>query len=176
MRYTHKKTDREYQIMEPAYRAVARKKELYGFFEDKKHDTVCNFYEILQLDPNVYLTDDDGNVYVAGGVLPNAAEWEISAVAICDYEGKRIERFRLTDDACVAQIRALWFEGDGDAVTPMKGLQSTRRVELVSTAYPNLHYCFTLSLYEGEQAFFSDSYTRRIVSVPYELASDLMQN
>ncbi|MBQ3482559.1 MAG: hypothetical protein IJA78_00080 [Clostridia bacterium] len=177
MGYTDTKTEVHYRLLEPAYVPAAVGEEI-GFYQDREHDFTCTFYKIPELDPSVYLTDDQRNVYVAGDALPDASGWEIAAILVCDYDEVSVERFRLTaaaDAATVAKIRTLWFEGDGSTFAPITGLVSTRRLQLMCDDYPNLFYCFTLSVYEGGDAYFSDTYTGRTVAVPAALATLLQQ-
>jgi len=175
--YTDTETDVHYRLLEPAYVSATLGEEV-GFYLDKEHEFTCTFYQIPALDPSMYLADDQRNVYVAGDALPNAAEWALSAILVCEYDSVSDERFRLTvaeNAATVAEIRALWFASTANAVTPMTGLVSTRRLQLTCDDYPNLFYCFTFSVYEGGEAYFSETYSGRTVAVPAALATLLQQ-
>ena len=173
--FTDTKNKIHYRALASAYEPATAGAE-YGTYLDEAYDFSITFYEIPDLDPKQYLTDNYKTVYVAGDTLPNAAEWEISAVLICDYDAISVEVFRLTpaqDAAYIAELRALWFEGDGNAVSPMTGLKSTRRIQLTCAEYPWLFYCFTFSVYENGEAYFSDTQAGRTVQLTPSLAQRL---
>ena len=152
---------------EPAARGAVR-----GTHTNEKNGSTRSYFEIPSLDPTQYLADEERNVWCALEALPDPTALTLTAVLICEEQAISVESMRFSagsDDAVIAQIRTLWFEGE--AVTKPEGdMAYTRRVRFAFAELPNLHYCFSYVIW-GEQAYFYDLFAGRTVAVPDELAA-----
>ena len=146
--------------------------EVVGTYTDKKRDITVTLHEIPQLDPAKLLADEDRNVYCIADATPNAAEWQIETILVCDGDGISVERRRFTADQqsnTVKQIRDLWFEGQEADFLSLVEADKVYSIKLCSVAYPNLYYCFDFLYFEQGACYFYNAMSRRSVEVPAEL-------
>ena len=165
MGYVDKKTDRRYLALPTAYEAAAREVKETGAYVDKKHGRTVNFYPIPGLDAALYLTDDNAFVYCAADEAPDAKNWAIDAVLVCEEDAVSVENKRLTDPAEIAPIRDAWFTGEQTEL-PLDKADFARRLKFTCEAYPNLYYCVSFYAYEDGAAYLRDVETGRAVVCP----------
>lgn len=171
--YTDQKSDVYYVELDAAFEP-AKTGEAFGEYENEKTGAKRTFSAIPDLDSALFLTDEYLNVYYAGEEPLDAAKWELSAILVCDEDVISVEKFRFTaqkDAATLAQIRALWFEEEGDAMLPLGDAAYKCRIKMSCAAYPNLLYCFSFLAFENGEAYFYDASNRRTVAVPDTLAA-----
>ena len=167
--YTDSKTGVHYTVLPSAYEA-GRAGEAVGEYTDKAYGVLTTFYLIPDLDGALYLTDDNAYVYTAADPLPDAKQWNVSAVLVCDSDAISVESFRLTQAAQIAEVKALWFEGEACELPMVKAIAS-RRLKLASADHPNLYYCFNFYAYESGEAYFYDAEAGRAVACSADLAT-----
>ena len=163
--YLDKKTDRHYLALPTAYEAASREAKETGAYVDKAHGRTVSFYPIPGLDAALFLTDDNAFVYCAADTLPNAQNWAISAVLVCEEDAVSVEDMRLTDPAQIAPIRDAWFAGEQTEL-PLDRADFARRLKFTCEEYPNLYYCVSFYAYEDGTAYLRDAETGRVVVCP----------
>ena len=173
--YTDKKTKVHYLVQDPSFEPT-KAGAVIGVYEDKKTGLTRSFRKIPDMDPALFLADDDKNLYYAGDT-PLAPElWTLTAAIVCEETAISVEESRLTasdNSADLADLRMLWFEGDGSAELPIGTPRVTRRIKLLSTEYPNICYCFDFLLFENGEAYLNDRFLSRTVAVPAELSQKI---
>ena len=165
--YTDTKTGRHYVALSAAYEAASGGEEV-GTFEDETYGRVVHFRVIPGADAARFLTDEYGSVYCADEQLPDAAAWSVKRILICEEDAITVELSRVTDTADIAQICAVWFEGE-ERELPLDAASTVRHLKLVSDAFPGVYYGFRFYLYEDGNAYFYSTVDRRAVTVPAEL-------
>lgn len=165
--YTDGKTDVYYTALSSSFEA-GRAADEVGQYEDKKYGRTVTFYLIPDLDGTRFLTDGDGYVYCSDAQLPNVADWQLSAVLICEEDAISIEQARVTDAAKLAAFRAAWLEGE-ESELPMQRAAYARRLKMASNSFPNLYYCISFYRYEDGSAYFYDREEKRATVCPAEL-------
>ena len=133
------------------------------------------YYEIENADPAHYLGDGEGGVWYAGEEpIPAPESLTPAAVLLFEEQVASVQTRRFLagkDDAVIAEILALWFEGE--AVELPEGTYDVcRRVKLQSLELPNIYYCFEYRSF-GENAYFWDMYSGRAVAVPATLDAEI---
>ncbi len=166
--YTSERTGVHYTVLDSCYEAAGVGEE-FGEYTDEKYEYTTRFYEIPELDSAHFLTDESRQVYCADAQLPNAAEWTVSAVLICDEDAISVELERLSDADEITAITALWFEGE-ESELPMGQHTLFRRIKLASEDYPNIYYCFSFYVYE-DGSYLYDINTRRAVACTEEVSA-----
>ena len=169
--YTDAKTNLTYIMLDAAFEPASAG-ETVGKYRDSKRDITVIFHEIPKLDPTQFLTDEDRNVYFAGESVPNAADWSIAAILVCEAN-VGVERARFSPDthsATVDRIRTLWFEGENADFLSIEQADRIYSIKLASADYPNLYYSFDFLYYAGESCYFYNAVGRRAVAVPADLA------
>ena len=163
---TDSKTGVCYTVLSPAFEP-SKGGDAVGVYQ-ADGDLEVTLRTIPQLEESLWLTDDNKNVYCACETLPDPAAWTLTAVLFCEEDAVSIERCRLSaesDDAALALLRALYFEGE-DASLPLTAATLARRVKLVSAEVPNVYYCFDYYRYEDGRAFFFERFSGRTVEIP----------
>ena len=169
--YLDTKSDIAYLQLDIAFEPAA-KGELVGTYTDKEWDITVTLHEIPELDPTKFLADEDLNVYCVADATPNAADWQIEKILVCDGDGVSVERRRFTAELqadTVAQIRNLWFEGEEAGFLSLVEADKVYSIKLCSAAYPNLYYCFEFLYFANETSYFYNAVSHRSVEVPAEL-------
>ena len=165
--YTDSKTDLYYAALPSAFEA-GRTEESVGEYTDKKYERTVTFYRISELDGTRFLADGDGYVYCADAALPNAADWQLSAVLVCEEDAISIEQARVTGAEQLSAFRAAWFEGE-TCELPLQKASYFRRLKMACNAYPNLYYCINFYYYEDGSAYFYLTEEGRAVLCPEAL-------
>lgn len=178
--YLDEETDILYRALDSAYEASGAGNEV-GRFANEAYDYEAVFYEIPDMDPNVFLTDDYGDVYFAGAELPDASRWEIDTVLVCRVVGELSEvkgRFAVDSHAALVEaVRAAWFEGDdlGPDVLLLERVTAHYPVKLGRVAYPNLYYAIELRVTESGNVYLTDKYGKRAVLLDAALSEQLRE-
>lgn len=169
--YLDGKTQRRYVQLSDAYEAASSGEEV-GAWESELYDSVLTFREIPTADPESFLTDDIGTVYCADEVLPDASLWNVKSILVCDENAVSVAVANITNADLIAQIRALWAEGE-QAEKPEKGLTVRRRLKMVSDDCPGIYYCVLYLIYDDGTAYFYDRDAARVVQVSEELKNKI---
>ena len=172
--YTDTKTGRHYVALPAAYEASAGEEEV-GTFEDEAHARVVRFRVISGADAARFLADEEGAVYCADEVLPDAAAWTLKQILVCEEDAISYAYARITDVVALAEIKALWFAGE-ESELPLEEIKTNRRLKLASDDCPGIYYCVNYYIYESGAAYFYDIIARRAVSVPAALAEKIPLN
>ena len=172
--YTDTKTDRHYVALSAAFEAAEGGEEV-GTFEDDEHKRVVRFRVIPDADAARFLTDEDGAVYCADEQLPDAATWPLKYILVCEEAAISVANARITDAAVLAEIRAVWFEGEAGEL-PLSDIKTNRRLKMASADFPGIYYCVNFYIYEDGTAYFYDMTTRRAVAVSAALAEKIPLN
>lgn len=171
--YIDLKTDLTYTMLDISFEPAAEG-ETVGTYTDKKRDITVTFHEIPSLEPTLFLTDEDRNVYYAGETALDPAAWRVEAVLVCEGDGTAIvERSRFTaaaDALTVEKIRDLWFRGEEANFLSLTAADKMYSIKLVSKDYPNLYYCFSFLCFDEGESYFYHAVSHRSVVVPAELA------
>jgi hypothetical protein len=175
-RYVDEETEAVYTMQDGFFEA-GRSGEEIGRYEDEENGYSQVFYAIPNLDPNEFLTDDNGDVYCADGALPAFADWSVDVLLVCREIGLMDEvkqRFDATSGAeTVAAVRELWLTGeDLGNIFLLESVTSRYAVKMGSAAYPNLYGALELRFTEN-QAYLCDKGCRRTVAVDAALAERL---
>lgn len=177
--YVDARTDIAYVLLDAMFEPASRGTEPWGTYKEKENDFIRTFYAIGALDPKLFLADDTLCVYYAGSETLTPETWTVTAALLCYEDATSVEhkRFTAADHAdVIAELRALWFEGEGNAQQPeFAQPKLMRRIKLMFAEYPSLYYCFTFAVYEGGEAFLYEIGSGRTVKVPAAL-SDTLQN
>lgn len=147
-----------------------------GIYEAKKSDYTRTYYEIPGLDPALYLGDSERGVWCAADTLPDARRLTPTALLVCEEKAESVEIYRFSagkDDALIAEILTLWFEGEG-VDKPEGARDFSRRIKMQSAELANIHYCFEYFT-QGENAYFYDLFSGRVVAVPATLAAHFIE-
>lgn len=171
--YTDTKTEIHYTALSSRYEAGSCGEAVGSYYIDKKDDPVTTFYLIPDLDGALYLTDDYGHVYTAAQTLPNAAEWNVTAISVCDEDAVSFATSTIRDAATISLICSAWFEGEG-AELPMKRPSFSKRLKLSSPDYPNLYYCFSFFAFDEGEAYLFDTEDDRTVACSAEIIAAIM--
>lgn len=169
--YIDTKTDLTYTMLDVAFQPAASG-EIVGEYHDRERDITVVFREIPELDPTRFLADEDLNVYFAGETLPNAAEWRIKEILVCEGDGIGVERARFVsgeDEQAVSRIRSLWFEGEEANFLSLKEADKRYSIKIASVDYPNLYYSFNFLYFEQGECYFHNAVIGRSVVVPTDL-------
>ena len=140
----------------------------------RKNRDALPLYEIPGLSADVFLADDEKTVYFAGQIQPDAANWQLSAVLVCEEDVIAVEKKRLSpgeNDAEIALLQQLWFGDAEPAALPIVGDATVRRIKLCCDEYPNLLYCFEAIQYDSGDTYFFERLSRKTVAVPQNLAA-----
>jgi hypothetical protein len=172
--YTSERTNVHYTVLDSCYEAAAVGEE-FGEYTDKKYNYVTKFFEIPDLDSDLFLTDESRQVYCADKEFSTVDEWQVSALLICDEDAISVELSRLTDAAEIATVTELWFAGE-ESELPLEEIKTNRRLKLASDDCPGIYYCVNYYIYESGAAYFYDIIARRAVSVPAALAEKIPLN
>lgn len=146
--------------------------ELVGTYTDRARDITVTLHEIPKLDTATFLADEDKNVYCVAEAMPNAADWQIETILVCDGDGVSVERRRFTaalQPDTVEQIRALWFEGEEANFLSLTEADKLYSIKISSAAYPNLYYCFDFLYFAEGTSYFYNAVSHRSVEVPADL-------
>ena len=146
-----------------------------GVYTAKNGTYTRTYYEIPGLDSALYLGDSERGVWgVTAAPVPSALTPE--ALLVCEEKAESVEIYRFSagkDDAVMAEILALWFEGEG-IEKPEGGRDFSRRIKLKSAELPGIYYCFEYFT-QGENAYFYDVFSRRTVAVPASIAAHFIE-
>lgn len=167
--YTDTKTDRHYRVLDAAYEA-ARVGEKLGEYKDRKNGVARTFHSIPDLDPRRFLADATGMVLCADETLPDATEWEIASVLVCDEDAVSIVIKTLTDKETASAVADAWFSGE-EAELPLDKATHTARVKLTTAELPNLLYCFSFYVYENGDGYCYDATQRRAIALSSEMTA-----
>lgn len=146
-----------------------------GIYEAKGSDYTRTYYEIPGLDPTLYLGDSERGVWCAGEA-PDPKCLTPTALLVCEEGAQSVEIYRFSagkDDAVIAEILSLWFEGEGTE-KPEGARDFSRGIKLQSAELPGIHYCFEYFV-QGENAYFYEIFSRRTVAVPSALAEHFVE-
>ena len=172
---TDTETDIHYVALPLAFEP-ARVGAVRGVYNAKKSDYTRTYYEIPDLDPKLYLGDSERGVWCARETVPDPKALTPTALLVCEEQAVSVEIYRFSagkDDAVIAEILALWFEGE--AIEKPEGERSfSRRVKLASQELPNIYYCFEYCII-GENAYFYEMFSARTVAVPKALAEKFVE-
>ena len=143
-----------------------------GTYTRENSSYTRTYYEIPGNDSALYLGDSERGVWCAAPTVPDPKQLTPTALLVCEeLPATSVEIYRFSagaDDAVIARILALWFEGE--AVERPEGARDlSRRIKMKSTQLVNIYYCFEYFT-QGENAYFYDVYTKRTVAVPADLA------
>ena len=173
--YTDTETNIYYLALDPQFEAMSAG-EVLGEYEDKTTDTVYSFRVIPELDPTLFLTDNDQNVYYAGEGAFRAADWQLHLVLICEEDAIAVERLRLSAPEAaqsIADLRTLWFEGDTESL-PTAETTENYTLKMMTPAFPNLMYSISLYCYADGAVYLYDAFSHRARAVPATLAAKLL--
>ena len=168
--YVNDETGVVYTAADFCYQSIATG-EAVGTYTHKKTGYVHTLYRIKGLDPEKYLTDEDGSVWCAGEALTNPQSWTLQSVIFCEEDAVSVEANRFskgTDDEAIAEVCRLWFSGE-EIEKPTAELLKFRSVKLVSEELPQICYVFDFYLYEDGGAVFFELFSGRCVAVPAAL-------
>ena len=170
--YTNNKTDIHYTVLSSQYEAACLGEQVGTYTNDAGSITKA-FYQIPDLDEALYLTDDYAAVYCAAAVLPDAAQWELEAILVCDEDAVSVVTSTLRDAATLAAVKTLWFEGELTEL-PMERASFKKRLKMRCAAYPNLYYCVSFFAYESGEAYLFDSEGERAVLCDAQVIAAVM--
>ena len=160
----------------PLYFEPAKVAAVRGIYTEKGSEYTLTYYEIPTLDPLLYLGDSERGVWCATQTLPTPEALTPTALLVCEEQAVSVEIYRFsagTDDAAIAEILTLWFEGE--ATEKPEGARSfTHRIKLESAELPNIYYCFDYCMW-GESAYFYEIFSGRTVAVPDALAERFVE-
>jgi hypothetical protein len=134
------------------------------------------FYQIKDLDPALYVADNELGVWYAGEGKPDPKALTVTAILVCEQTAFSRELFRYAageGDLMIAAIKGLWFDGESTDF-PESDVQKKRSLKMSFAELPNLFYCFDFGVFE-EGAFFFDRMSGRAVAVPDALATELQK-
>ena len=169
--YLDTKTDRHYTALSAAFEAAARGEEV-GVFEDEKNGRVVTFYVIPNADASRFLTDEDGALYCADAVEPDASLWAISRILVCEEDAISVAIADIEDAAVISEITRVWFESQKDEL-PLESATTVRRLKMECKDFPGIYYCINYYVYEDGSAYFYDMITRRATLVPAALGEQI---
>ena len=169
--YVDTKNDRTYVMLDIAFESGAIG-AVVGEYSRRGEEDPLVFYEITDLEPSLYLADEDRNVYYAGATLPDASAWRVDKILLCEGSDGDIARLSFTEathGTVISRIRNLWFEGEEVPFLSLTAATKMYSIKLASPDYPNLYYCFSFLYYEGGTSYFYNSISHRAVVVPADL-------
>lgn len=146
-----------------------------GVYTAKNGTYTRTYYEIPGLDPTLYLGDNERGVWCAT-TLPDPKTLTPEALLVCEEQAESVEIYRFSagkDDAVIAEILALWFEGE-PIEKPEGGRAFSRRIKMKSAELPGIYYCFEYFT-QGENAYFYDVFSGRTVAVPASVAAHFIE-
>ncbi len=146
-----------------------------GVYTAKNGTYTRTYYEIPGLDPARYLGDSERGVWGVTAA-PDPKTLTPEALLVCEEQAESVEIYRFStgkDDAVIAEILALWFEGEA-IEKPDGGRAFSRRLKLKSAELPGVYYCFDYFT-QGENAYFYDVFWGRTVAVPAALAAHFIE-
>ena len=169
--YLDGKTGVAYHPLSEAYEAITGGDEV-GAWESKIDDETLTFLEIPDADPLRFLTDEKGNVYCSDEAAPDASQWRVNKIHVCDESAISVAVATITDADTIAQIRTLWHEGEVDEL-PYSGFLLSRELKMPSEDCPGIYYCVLYYVYEDGSAYFYDRFERRAVLVSEDLVKKI---
>ncbi len=170
--YTNEKSGVHYTVLGTAYEA-ARAGEPVGEYRDRKHDVTKTFYEIPGLDVAQFVTDGSGAVYCADDVLPNVADFTLTALHICEEDAISLEIARITESTTLTALRSAWLTGE-ETELPLDRASRSRRIKFEGAEYPNIYYCVSFFVYENGDGYLYLAEERRAVALSAELVAALL--
>ena len=162
-------TKRSYKPLGVSFEAVSGGDEV-GTWKSKVDGEETVFRQIPGVDPARFLTDDNGNVYYADELPPDASAWNVQKIHVCEQGAVDVAVGNISDPDRIAQIRESWYHGES-AEKPLGGLWVSRMLKMESVDCPGIYYCVTYLVYEDGSAYFYDRDTGRVVAVSEELIS-----
>ena len=172
--YLDEKTGKIYKPLTEAFEAISGGEEV-GVWESTLYEDTLMFLEIPDADPARFLADERGNVYCSDETRPDASDWRVDQIYVCDVGSLSMAAGGITDADVIAQIRTLWYEGE-EAELPYSGLVVSRRLKMTSPDCPGIYYCVLYYVYEDGTAYFYDRFEARAVLVDEELMKQIPIN
>lgn len=148
--------------------------EAVGEFYDKKVDYRVTYHKIPGVSSDEYLVDSEMSVWYADATVaaPVPSALTPTALLVCEEGAVSVEVLRLvpaTNATAIDEALTLWFEGEA-TTKPEAAATLLRGVKLVSAELPSIYYCFSFGMW-GEDAYFFDLFSGRVVAVPPSLAA-----
>ncbi len=165
---TDTKNDVHYVLLPEHYEAARAGEKIAERSEGEPKD----LYKIPSLDSEVFLADNNGYVYCAEGEEPDASEWELDRVLICDEDMVSVAISEVTDTEALALLHRTWFEGEATEFPFGESHVLFHRLKMSCAEYPNLYFCVSFYLYEDGSGYLYDiGVSRRVVACPPELCA-----
>ncbi len=164
-----------YVALPPAFEP-ARVGAVRGVYRAEKSSHTRTYYEIPELDPTRYIGDSERGVWCVADAVPDPKALTPTALLVCEEGAVSVEIYRFSagkDDAVIAEILSLWFEGE-TMEKPEGARAFSRRIKLQSKELPNIYYCFEYCII-GESACFYEMFSGRTVAVPEALAEKFVE-